>query len=385
MRFFVTYPRENAMPIFSPPVIYYKQWKLNMHLTEDTRMIRAGIIGFGYMGHFHLKKSRELGTINVVAAYDINEEKLKDAREEGMEAFNCLNCFLKQDLDLVFVCTPNNVHAELSIACLNAGKNVMCEKPVTMNSAELEQVIAAANKNGKLFTVHQNRRWDVDYLMVKNVVDSGEIGQITSLQSRVYGQRGVCFGWRADPVAGGGMLYDWGIHLIDQYLCMFKGHKVTSVYARLQSILTPAVDDSFELQLIFDNNVCAKVQVGTFCLQDLPRWFVYGDRGTLKIDDFSGKTGGMARIKGQVQGFDSVFGKNLGPSRTMAPLKPEYLETLEMPQAETDPYEYHRNLVAAIEGKEALYVSHEDMLRDMKIVDLAFESSAKNEVMKTCI
>lgn len=348
--------------------------------------VTAGIIGFGYMGHFHLKKSQEQGDIKVIAAYDINSEKLADAKECGLAAYDKLDEFLANpEINLVFVCTPNDVHAELSIACLNAGKNVMCEKPVTMNSAELEQVIAAAEKNGKIFTVHQNRRWDIDYLMVKNVVDSGEIGNITSIQSRVYGQRGVCFGWRADPKAGGGMLYDWGIHLIDQYLGMFKGHKVTSVYARLQSILTPAVDDSFELQMIFDNGVCAKVQVGTFCLQDLPRWFVYGDRGTLKIDDFSGKTGGMARIKGQVQGFDSVFGKNLGPSRTMAPLKPEYLETMEMPTAETDPYEYHRNLAAAVRGEEKPYVSHTDMRRDMQIVDLAFESSAKNEVIKTCI
>lgn len=345
--------------------------------------IQAGIIGFGYMGRFHLKKCREQGDIEVIAAYDICPERLQDARNEGLFACEGLEEFLAlSKVQLVFICTPNDVHAELSIACLNAGKCVMCEKPVTMNTEELDRVIAAADKNEKLFVVHQNRRWDKDYLMVKDVVENGTIGNITSIQSRVYGQRGVCFGWRADPKAGGGMLYDWGIHLIDQFLCMFRGHKVTSVYARLQSILTPAVDDSFELQMVFDHGVCAKVQVGTFCLQPLPRWFVYGDRGTLKIDDFTGQTGGMARIKGQVQGFDSVFGKNLGPSRTMAPLKPEYLEDLDMPAVETDPYEYHRNLAAAVRGEEAPLVSHEDMRRAMQIVDLAFESSRRNEVLK---
>lgn len=346
--------------------------------------VLAGIIGFGYMGNFHLRRCREIGDIQVVAAYDINEEKRENAKAEGLKAYDDLQAFLDHpDISLVFVCTPNDVHAELSIACLNAGKNVMCEKPVTMNSGELERVIAAAEKNRRLFTCHQNRRWDKDFLMVKQALDSGVIGQATTVQNRVYGQRGVCFGWRADPKAGGGMLYDWGIHLIDQMLCLFPGHKVTSVYARLQSILTPAVDDSFELQMIFDHGVCAKVQVGTFCLQDLPRWFVYGDRGTLKIDDFSGETGGMARIRGQVQGFDSVFGKNLGPSRTMAPLKPEYLETLPLPQVETDPCEYHRNLAAAVRGESALFVSFDDMRRDMKIVDLGFESSRRNQVILT--
>lgn len=349
-------------------------------------MVNAGIIGFGYMGHFHLNKVRQLPDAQVVAAYDVDAQRLEDARENGLTAYDSLEAFLaRPDMTLVFVCTPNNVHAQLAIACLKAGKNVMCEKPVTMNSAELEQVITAAEESGKIFTVHQNRRWDVDYLMVRQVVEQGVIGQPTTIQSRVYGQRGVCFGWRADPKAGGGMLYDWGIHLIDQFLGLFRGHQVTSVYARLQSILTPAVDDSFELQMIFDNNVCAKVQVGTFCLQDAPRWFVYGDRGTLKIDDFTGQTGGMARIRGQVQGFDSVFGKNLGPSRTMAPLKPEYVETLPLPQVETDPLAYHRNLIAAAQGLEAPIVSHADMRRDMLVVDAAFESSRRNEVIKLSI
>lgn len=348
--------------------------------------MKAGIIGFGYMGHFHLNKSRQLDTLEMIAAYDVNPEKLDDARAEGLTAYDDLAAFLANpEIELVFVCTPNNVHAELAIAALRAGKHVMCEKPVTMSSRELEEVIAVANEAHRVFTVHQNRRWDADYLMTKQVVDSREIGNITTIQSRVYGQRGVCFGWRADPVAGGGMLYDWGIHLIDQLLCMFRGHKVTSAYARLLSILTPAVDDSFELQLIFDNGVCGKIQVGTFCLQDLPRWFVYGDRGTLRIDDFSGKTGGMARIKENVRGFDSVFGKALGPSRTMAPLKPEFVEPLELPAVETDPLTYHRNLVRACEGLEPQFVSHDDMRRAMKIVDLAFESSKENQVIATAI
>ena len=107
-------------------------------------MVNAGIIGFGYMGHFHLNKVRQLPDAQVVAAYDVDAQKLEDARENGLTAYDSLEAFLaRPDMTLVFVCTPNNVHAQLAIACLKAGKNVMCEKPVTMNSAELEQVIAA--------------------------------------------------------------------------------------------------------------------------------------------------------------------------------------------------------------------------------------------------
>ena len=348
--------------------------------------IRAGIIGFGYMGHFHLKRTRELGE-EVVAVFDIDEEKRREAEAEGMMAYDTLEAFLADDrIDLVYICTPNNVHAELSIAALDAGMNVMCEKPVTMNSRELEACIQAAERNHKIFVSHQNRRWDIDYLKVKKVVDSGDIGRITTIISRVYGQRGVCFGWRADPVQGGGMLYDWGIHLIDQMLCMFRGHKVVGIYADLKSILTPAVDDTFELDMRFDDETEAIIQVGTFSLQDLPRWFIYGDRGTMKLEDFSGVEGGMARIRENVSGFDSVFGKHdIGPSRTMAPLQPEYIEKLDIPDVDTDPTEYHKNLFAAVEGKAVPIVTWDEMRRDMKVIDAAFESAKLDQVVRTDI
>lgn len=348
--------------------------------------IKAGIIGFGYMGHYHLQKSRRVEGLEVAAVYDIDAERLAEARAEGLRAYDNLDAFLADDaIQLVMICTPNNVHAALSMAALCSGKHVMCEKPVTMDAAELEQVLTTAERNRRVFTTHQNRRWNADYLTVKDVVSSGVIGRPTTVISRVYGQRGVCFGWRADPEAGGGMLYDWGIHLIDQFLQMFPGQRVTSVYARLQSILTPAVDDSFDLEMIFDSGVCARVQVGTFCLEPLPRWFVYGDRGTLRVEDFTGRSAAMARIRREVSGFDSVFGKQLGPSRTMAPLKPEFIETLTPPVFTEDELAYHRNLAAACEGREEVLVTHEDMRRAMRVVDLAFESSRQRQVIKTSI
>lgn len=348
--------------------------------------IKAGIIGFGYMGHYHLQKSRRVEGLEVAAVYDIDAERLAEARAEGLRAYDSLDAFMADDaIQLVMICTPNHVHAALSMAALCSGKHVMCEKPVTMDAAELEQVLAAAERNRRVFTTHQNRRWNVDYLTVKDVVTSGVIGRPTTVISRVYGQRGVCFGWRADPEAGGGMLYDWGIHLIDQFLLMFPGQQVTSVYARLESIITPAVDDSFDLEMVFDSGVCARVQVGTFCLEPLPRWFVYGDRGTLRVDDFTGRSAAMARIRREVSGFDSVFGKQLGPSRTMAPLKPEFIETLTPPVFTEDELAYHRNLAAACEGREDALVTHEDMRRAMRVVDLAFESTRQRQVIKTSI
>lgn len=346
-------------------------------------MVKVGIIGFGYMGKFHLEKVRKFPDLQVTCAFDTVEEKRANAEAEGMKAYDALEPFLAEDTELVIICTPNQWHAPYAIAAMKAGKNVLCEKPATMNAAEMEEIIRVSEETGKFFTVHQQRRFDPDYRVVRDVIRSGEIGKVSTIESRVLGERGVCFGWRADPESGGGMLYDWGVHLIDQILQLYPEEKVTSIYARILSVLTPAVDDLFEVTMNLSNGVCARVNVGTFALQKLPRWFVFGDRGTLKLDDFSGTAGGAARIRGNVEGFDSVLGqKSLGPSRTMAPLKPEYLEKLELPKEEDMTMAYWEQLHEAILGKAEPLVTTGQILRQMKIVETAFRSSEKNEVVK---
>ncbi len=345
-------------------------------------MIKAGIIGYGYMGHFHHDKMKCFREIQVVSAYDIIPAKRQDAFEKGLAVYDNLEDFLKDDLDLVVIATPNQWHERYAVAAMKSGKNVLCEKPATMSVAEMEHIMDVSHETNRFFTVHQQRRFDPDYRVVRDIIKSGAIGNVTTIESRVLGERGVCFGWRADPEYGGGMLYDWGVHLIDQILQLYPDERVTSVYARVLSVLTPAVDDFFEIVLMFSNGVCAKINVGTFALQKLPRWFVFGDRGTLKIDDFSGKNGGAARIRGDVRGFESVVGqKVLGPSRTMAPLKPEYLEKIDIPDEEDMSMAFWTNIVEAFAGIGQLNVTQDQILRQMKIVEASFQSAKENKVL----
>lgn len=349
-------------------------------------MVKIGIIGYGYMGHFHHDKIKRFDDLQVTCAFDTAKEKRKDAEEAGLKAYDTLEAFLKEDMELVVIATPNQWHEPYAVAAMSAGKNVLCEKPATMSVKELEEIIRVSDETGRFYTVHQQRRFDPDYRVVRDMIRSGQIGKVTTIESRVLGERGVCFGWRADPESGGGMLYDWGVHLIDQILQLYPQEKVISVYARILSVLTPVVDDLFEVTMLLSNGVCAKVNVGTFALQKLPRWFVFGDRGTMKLDDFSGTAGGAARIKGEVKGFESVVGqKVLGPSRTMAPLRPEYLEKLELPKEEDMTMAYWTQLREALLGKEAPMVTTAQILRQMKIVEAAFESSRTNEVIHTDI
>jgi scyllo-inositol 2-dehydrogenase (NADP+) len=345
--------------------------------------LKAGIIGFGYMGKWHFNRIKLIDGIDVVSAFDIKQERLDEASAEGLTVCTTLEQFLSLGLDVAIVATPNNFHKYYCVAALNAGLNVICEKPATMNVAELDEVIEVARQSGKVFTVHQNRRWDVDFMMVRKAIADGSLGKPVSLESRVHGERGVCFGWRADPVAGGGMLYDWGVHLIDQMLFLFPERTVTHVFAQLKSVLTPHVDDYLKVEILFDNNMTAHVEVGTFALEKMPRWFVYGDRGTLKLDDFSGKTGGLSRIR-QAPGEGAEFNEQqvIGPSRTMAPLTPEDIIRLGLPAVEEQPLAYYNNVVAAIHGTEKLIVSPESVRKTMRVIDAAFLSSETKKTVE---
>ena len=349
--------------------------------------IKAGIIGFGYMGNYHYKKSISVGSFEIKAIYDNSKEAIENAKEEGIIAYENVETFLNdEEIKLVFICTPNDTHDYYSKLCLNAGKNVMVEKPVAMNENELKGIIKCANENDKIFTVHQNRRWNEDFKSVEQVVHSNKLGNITNIESKVFGQKGVCYGWGAEPEKGGGMLYDWGIHLVDQALHLFKGVKVVQIYARLQSVLTPLVDDNDEIHITFESGTCFKIYIATFALQHQPRWLIFGDKGTMILNDFNSTNGNIKVIKGDISGFDSVFGKAvIGPSRTMAPLMPENIEDITLPEIITQENEYHRNLIEAVRGNEKVYVSHEDMLRSMQVIMSAFESSTRNILIPTNI
>ncbi|HBQ63666.1 MAG TPA: gfo/Idh/MocA family oxidoreductase, partial [Clostridiales bacterium] len=280
---------------------------------------RLGIIGYGGMATWHHKNSGRVEGLTCTAAYDISPERLKVARESGLDTYSTLDSFLENgDFDIVLVATPNNFHKELAVAAMNSGRHVVCEKPVAMSSAELQEMMDAAEKNRVIFTVHQNRRWDKDFLIVKKAIEDGLIGKPYTIESRVHGARGVIHGWRAYKVAGGGMILDWGVHLLDQIMFMIR-ERVVNVFARLHSIKTPEVDDYFKVILTFESGINAQVEVGTFCLKSLPRWYVNGDQGSIYINGWNAD-GGIIRTRDSVMEWqEEIVQTAAGPTRTMAP------------------------------------------------------------------
>ena len=174
------------------------------------KQYKAAFVGYGGMGHWHYTGICLTDRVKFIGVYDINPQRMELALSEGMEkAYGSYEELLAdKEVDIVVVATPNNFHCPLVCQALEAGKTVVCEKPVAMSSEELQVMMDTAARTGSLFTIHQNRRMDADYLLMREAAEKGTLGKVFEIESRVTGSRGIPEGWRQYKVAGGGMMLD---------------------------------------------------------------------------------------------------------------------------------------------------------------------------------
>ena len=338
--------------------------------------LKMGIIGYGGMAVWHHGSIDDVGDTEIIGAYDIRDEIKEKIIENKLISYaSAEELCADPQINLVLVSTPNDSHKMYSIMALRAGKNVICEKPVSMNAAELEEIIAVSKETGMLFTVHQNRRWDNDFLIVKEILDTGLLKNPYMIESRVQGSRRYLHEWRGYAVNGGGMIYDWGVHLIDQILYMFTD-KVISVDAHLQEIYSTEVDDNFTLTLRFESGVSVLVNVATNCFITQPRWHVSCADGTVLIEDWecNGKIVKLNEDADEMTWDEVIVYTAAGPTRMMAPRPKETTVELPLPNVKGNWSEFYQNVYDVIAGKADLLVKPEQVLRTMRVLDAAFES-----------
>ncbi|CAM4296423.1 Gfo/Idh/MocA family oxidoreductase [Paenibacillus phoenicis] len=341
--------------------------------------INFAVIGYGGMGSYHAHNliPAESSRFHVVGTYDISGERQQISKGKGLHIYGSLEEVLTDNnIEAVLIATPNDSHKEIAIRSMRAGKHVVCEKPVAMNTEELDDILAVAEETGKVFMVHQNRRWDPDFLIIRQLYQNRTIGEIFQIESRVQGANGIPGDWRHLKKHGGGMLLDWGVHLLDQLLWLVDS-PVQSVFSDLSYILGDEVDDGFMCYITFENGVKALVEVGTTNYTKLPRWYVKGLEGTAKINDWDLSGEIIAATGREDVAAPTPIQAGVGLTKTMAPPSEEATEKLAFPEPKADFVPFYQNFYEVVrEGAEPI-VKNQEVRKVMKLMDDILQSCHK--------
>ncbi len=343
-------------------------------MSTNTNKKGVAVVGYGGMGSWHTRKILENGVVDLKGIWDIKEERRQVARDNNIHVYSSFEDLLSdKSVDIVTIAVPNELHKPLAIQALEAGKNVICEKPVCLSSAELQDIIDVSARTGKLFTTHQNRRWDSDFLMMKQVYESGDLGEVFGMESRVQGSHGIPGDWRAKKEHGGGMLLDWGVHLIDQTLQITKERKIERIYCTFDHVTNYVVDDGFKLDLYFEGGLTARIEVGTSHFLSLPRHYMTGANGSAIVRDW-GRDCEVVCCKNWEDKDVVPVVTAAGLTKTMAPRNKDTISEYVIPNPKSNVHEFYMNFCDAIDGKAEQIVTHAELMRVMKVMEACFAS-----------
>ncbi len=276
--------------------------------------LKVAIIGTGGISECHCKGYLQNPDVELYAMCDINAERVKKKAE--MFGVPLERTFTDKDemlsalpeIDMVSVCTWNSAHAECTIAALNAGKHVLCEKPMAMNSAEAKAMKDAADKAGKLLMIGFVRRHGNDCKLLKEYIDAGFFGDIYYSKATYLRRNGNPGGWFGDKSrSGGGPLIDLGVHVIDMVRYLIGNPQPVSVYgATFQKLL-----DRPNIKSVKGYTASSASSKDICDVEDLATALIRFDNGAVVSVEASFSLNGHG--KGDIELFGTKAGAKLDP------------------------------------------------------------------------
>jgi scyllo-inositol 2-dehydrogenase (NADP+) len=335
---------------------------------SKARDIRVGVIGYGgafNMGKQHLSQMAAAG-MTPAAVAEIDPARLKIASVDfpGIETYRTVEEMLKKsNVHVIVLITPHNTHAPLAIKCLKAGRHVVCEKPLALTTAEVNAMIAAAKKAGVMLSTYHNRHWDGRILeAVRRIKKQKEIGKIVRIECHMggYGQPGNW--WRTSRKISGGILYDWGVHLleysfqlIDAPMTEVTGFAHHGHWAPLTFWKTDTNEDEGFVTVRFKGGQWLTLMISTIDSKSKEGWVeITGTKGTYLID------GAHSRIYSHVDG---------------------HIHTNQFPNPADEGQRYYDNVRDHLVKGKPLVITAEWSRRPIHVLDLAGRSARQGRAL----
>jgi predicted dehydrogenase len=350
--------------------------RLLRHVTGQVEAapVRVGILGYGAIGHEHNAAIAQTPGLELVAVCDPNPLRVAAAQELAPDVRGHVTAedLLADDgVDLVIVSTPPDTHAAWALRFLEAGKSVVVEKPFCITVEEADRQIAAARERGLMLAVYQNRRWDPDYLALKQVVRSGALGDVFHYESFIGGYGHPCNYWHSDEAVSGGAIYDWGSHYLDWVLDLFD-QEVEWVSATTHKRVWHDVTNADHTRVLvhFTDGVEAEFTHSDLAAAIKPKFYVLGTRGGLVGDWRTEKVVARSPI-GTLQEDRLAVSDSPADLRVFTPdgAGGTSETRLSIPPAPAQPF--HRQLADALLSGEPMDVTPEGSRRNIAVMQAA--------------
>jgi predicted dehydrogenase len=342
--------------------------------------IRTGVVGFGLAGRvFHTAVVQATPGLELASVVQRSGDDAKKEYPEAHVARSVEEMLGDVGIQLVVIATPSYSHYELAKQCLHEQRHVVIDKPFTLTSNEAATLIRMARERSLLLTAYQNRRWDGDFQTVRQVVASGELGRLVTVEShfdrfRPGPRRDV---WRESGGPGGGLLFDLGPHLIDQAMALFGSPETLSASVRVERDAA-VVDDAFDLQLAYERQPLTVFLRATLtaCTPG-PRFVLHGTRGSFVKWGLDSQE---EQLRGGMRPDAPAFGQE--PESRWGELRVEQQPPRRIPTLRGDYRGFYENVRDVLLGKAELAVTPEQVWRTTRLIELARESSGQGRRLK---
>ena len=318
------------------------------------KVLRTLLVGLGRIGwQEHLPALLETPGFRVSAAVDPAPERLAECRETfGIAGFRSLEeALYRERFDLAVIASPTCFHAEQTIAALRSGCHVFCDKPAALNEAEFRGMAAAAAAGGRILTVYQPLRVSRHHLWLKELLRSGKLGDIFQIKllRECYSRRDD---WQALRKNGGGMLLNYGSHLIDQANDLLGGSGEVLGCTADRILSRGDADDAVKVLLRY-GNVTVDIDINQAAADRLCRIAVYGSCGSA-ILPAAGDRWRLRLLKGRAEAAP-LHAEFAAPERQYPVAESDFEEETVTPPETVPPIRrYYENLCRAVTAGEAL-------------------------------
>lgn len=345
------------------------------------QMIEVGLIGFGLAGRaFHAPVIGAVPGLHLAAILQRSGTEAAEKYPDVRIVRNLDELLSIAAIRLIVIATPNDTHYAFARQCLEAGRDVVVDKPFTTTLEEAVSLVQFAERSNRLLTVYQNRRYDGDFQAIWQLIEAGTLGRIVRFETSYdrYRPQLKPGAWRETARPGSGILFDIAPHLIDHALVLFGLPEAVTADVRTERENASA-DDAFDITLHYSNGMRAVLRSSILAAAPRPRFVLFGTQASFVKQSFDPQENNLR--SGYIPS-DTAWGAE--PEENWGVLtvpSGDSFEQRHIPSIGCDYRDYYSNVRDAILGRAALAVTPEYALDVMRMIELAHESSQKRRTI----